>query len=204
MTDIVLIGAGGHGKVVAETAQMMGYRAIAFIDAVYPRRTANGMWPIINDLENFEASKTPQFLSIGNNSTRSTLWTRLDIHESPVLSHPSSVISTSARLGPGTLLVAGSIVNAGTIIGRSAILNTGCSVDHDCILGDFVHISPGARLAGGVCVGDRSWIGIGAAVCGDISIGADVIVGAGAVVIDDIPDGATVVGVPARPLNKGF
>lgn len=202
MTRLILIGAGGHGKVVADTAQATGFRDIVFITGDSSGRRQNGQWPIVGSAEDFQPSEMPCFLAVGDNSTRAALWRRYNLVDSPVLSHPASVVSPSATLGPGTLTVAGSIINADARVGRGGILNTGCSVDHDCALGNFVHISPGARLAGGVTVGDRSWIGIGAVVREGVALGADVTVGAGAVVVNDIPDGATVVGVPARPLEK--
>lgn len=194
-----LIGAGGHGKVAADVARTAGWEEIVFFDRTYPERRQNGTWPIVGATS--EGFAGTLFCTVGDNAARARLFTELVLEASPVLRHPSAIISPSAALGPGTLVVAGAIVNADARIGRGVILNTGSSVDHDCVLGDFVHVSPGARLAGGVHVGARSWIGIGAAIREGISIGADVMVGAGAAVVSDIPDGAHVVGVPARAMQ---
>ena len=193
-----LIGASGHGKVVADTAVASGWGKIVFFDQVFPARTHNGIWSILG--------KHPRswsgflFCSVGDNTIRARLINELNTATLPVLSHPSAILSPSVKIGPGTLVVAGAIVNADALIGKGVILNTACSVDHDCHIGDFAHISPGARLAGGVQVGAGSWIGIGAVVCEGVSIGAGTMIGAGAVVLSDVPDGAQVAGVPAKPI----
>lgn len=198
MTVLTLIGAGGHGKVVGDTAEACGYTDIRFVDAGWPDRQRNGRWPIIGAPGPDMAR--PVFCAVGRNAVRARLFDEHALQDSPVLVHPSVILSPSATLGAGTLAVAGAIVNADTSVGCGVILNTGCSIDHDCALGDFVHVSPGARLAGGVTVGARSWIGIGAVVREGVRIGADVMVAAGAAVTQDIPDGARVGGVPAKPI----
>ena len=198
MTSLLIIGAGGHGKVVADTALVSGYSDIAFLDDAWPQKTRNGAWSVLGKPEILQ---TPTFCAVGNNNAREQLFSDFDLRNSPVLIHPSAIISPSSKIGEGTLLVAGTIVNADTRIGRGVILNTASSVDHDCEIDCFAHISPGARLAGGVKVGKRSWIGIGAVVCEGIHIGDDVIVGAGSVVIQDIENGAKVCGVPARRIR---
>lgn len=201
MKRLVLIGAGGHGKVVADTAESAGYRSIVFVDKSWPERSEVGRFPIVGvDPEDVSEPGDEFFCAIGSNARRERLSGDLPGGPIPVLAHPSAIISPSATIGSGTLLVAGAIVNAHARIGRGVIINTASSVDHDCEIGDFVHISPGARLAGTVSVGARSWIGIGAAVREGTKIGKDVMVGAGAAVVSDIPDGARVGGVPARPI----
>lgn len=195
MTKLFIIGASGHGKVVADTAEACGFTDIAFLDDVWPEKTMNAHWPVVG-LPAQERS--PLFCAVGNNQTRARLFDELCLNDSPVLIHPHASISRFAEIGAGSLVVAGSVVTADASIGLGVILNTGCRVDHDCQIGDFVHLSPGACLAGGVCVGARSWIGIGAVVREGIRIGRDVMVAAGAAVIDDVEDGARVGGVPAR------
>lgn len=198
MTSLLIVGAGGHGKVVADTARASGYIDIAFLDGAWPEKTTNGTWSVRGKPA---PSKTPTFCAVGNNAAREKLFSDLELSNAPVLTHSSAIVSPSTHIGAGTLLVAGTIVNADARIGRGVILNTGCSVDHDCEIDDFVHISPGAHLAGGVKVGKRSWIGIGAVVREGIHIGDDVIVGAGSVVVRDIENGAKVCGVPARTMR---
>ncbi len=208
-TRLVLIGAGGHGKVVADAARGGGWSEIVFLDRSYPERRENGVWPIVGsmtEISGLRAAGAALFLSIGDNTTRARLWTELGMTESPTLIDPDAHVSAHARLGLGTLVVRGAAVNADVHVGRGVIINTGATVDHDCSLADFVHVSPGANLSGAVTVGTRSWIGVGSAVREGIAIGTDVRVGAGAAVVADVPDGLTMVGVPARPftITRGF
>ena len=194
MTRLSIIGAGGHGKVVAEIAQTCGYVNITFLDQKWPEKTTNGAWPVVGASP---AAEDLVFCAVGNNATRR----RLSIASSPMptLIHPTAVLSPSVSVAGGSVAMAGAIVNAGAKIGRGAILNTGCSIDHDSILGDFVHVSPGARLGGDVRVGDGTWLGIGAVVCEGVTIGANVVIAAGAAVVSDVADDTRVGGVPARP-----
>lgn len=198
MSRLVLVGAGGHGRVVADTARCVGWDEIVFLDDSFPERSNNGEWSVIGpskaDIDG------PRFVSVGDNLLRNRLWRELLLAECPIIEHPSAIVSHASTLGAGVFVAAGSVVQTGTVVGVGAILNTSCSVDHDCLVGCFAHISPGAHLAGGVSVGDRTWIGIGAVVREGVRIGADVKVGAGAVVIEDIADGLSVGGVPARSL----
>lgn len=196
MTRLAIIGAGGHGKVVADTAEACGYTQIVFLDRIWPERGENGRWPIV--AQPARQVDGDMFCAVGRNDIRARLFAAFGLGDSPVLADPRAVLSPTARFGAGTLVVAGVVVNADARIGQGCILNTGCSVDHDCTLGEFVHISPGARLAGGVHVGDGSWIGIGAVVREGCRIGRNAMVAAGAVVIQDIPDDTRVAGVPAR------
>ena len=195
MTELLIIGAGGHGKVVADTAEACGYSNIAFFDQSWPEHTENGRWKIIGKPTR---SDMTMFCAVGKNDIRARIFEVYHLNNIPFLIHPSAIISPTVKVGHGALVVAGSIVNADTSIGRGTILNTACSVDHDCMIGDFVHISPGAHLAGGVHVGDGAWIGIGAVVREGVRIGKNVIVAAGAAVVRDIEDGVRVGGVPAR------
>jgi sugar O-acyltransferase (sialic acid O-acetyltransferase NeuD family) len=196
MTTLTIIGAGGHGKVVADTAEACGFDDVRFVDIGWPARRQHGRWPITGLPH--AGLEGPLFCAVGDNRTRAKLFYDLDLGQSPTLVHPSAVLSPSASLGAGTLVVAGAVINADAKLARGVILNTMSSVDHDCTLDDFVHIAPGAHLAGNVYVGARSMIGIGAVVREGVQIGADVMVAAGAAVIHDIEDGARVGGVPAK------
>ncbi|PUA27598.1 MAG: acetyltransferase [Cellvibrio sp. 79] len=207
MKKLAIIGASGHGKVVADIAETCGWEAINFFDdANGTKGTKNGAWPITGNVSDFILSSdtyTAVIVAIGNNEIRSKICDDLLARNIPLatLIHPTATISRYAQIGPGSVVVAGSVINTYASIGRGAIINTNSSIDHDCSLGNYVHISPGANLAGNVCIGDKSWIGIGACVKQQIIIGNKVIVGAGSVVVKNVPDNMTVTGIPARPFQ---
>lgn len=206
MRTLGVLGASGHGKVVAEIALASGWGQIEFYDDAWPVKTQIGRWPILGDhaaLLGALGRLDGVVVAIGHNDTRRDKLQQLRAAGGEIVSltHPAATVSLSANLGAGSVVMAGAVVNADADIGPGAILNTACSVDHDCIVGVAVHISPGAHLAGGVRVGDCSWVGIGASVRQGVAIGAGVVVGAGAAVVSDIADSLTVVGVPARPVS---
>ncbi|MEE6443593.1 MULTISPECIES: acetyltransferase [Pseudomonas] len=206
MTCMAILGASGHGKVVADLAERCGWTHIEFFDDAWPSITQNGSWPVVGTgkqlLESIDKYQGV-LVAIGNNKTRSLKLSELKAQKVniPILVHPHAVVSRHAKLGIGSVVFATAVVNAFATIGDGAIINTGSSVDHDCVLGDCVHVSPGARLAGTVYIGDQSWIGIGAVVKQLIKIGPNVTVGAGAVVLSNVSADLTVVGIPARPLG---
>ena len=204
MSCLLVIGAGGHGKVAAETAIACGqWTEIAFLDGRFPRLSHVLGWSVVGsdvEPEGFLSSYPHVFVAIGENRSRiGRLETLMRMgYQIPTVIHPAACVSPSAKLGTGTIVVAGAIVYAGATLGQGCIVNTGSTVDHDCVLGDGVHISPGAHVGGGVAIGECSWIGIGAAIRHCVRIGKDVVVGAGAAVVRDLPSGVTAVGVPAR------
>ena len=193
MSKLIIIGAGGHGKVVADAAN----RDCVFLDDNQELNDAVGS---IDQLSEIQNDGDEVVVAIGDNKKR--LEVLSGISRIATIIHPSAVISTSASMGEGTVVFANVVVNVTVVIGKGCILNTASSVDHDCVLGDGVHISPGAHLGGEVVVGDCSWVGIGASVKHGVTIGKNVIVGAGAAVVSDIPDGVTFVGVPAKELKQ--
>lgn len=209
MSCLLLLGAGGHAKVVAETILAAGqFASVAFLD---DRCSGPGQlpdvlgWPVIGPLAKALDPQTSEefsgiFVALGNSTVRQKWLQHIATvgFNLPVVIHPTAWVSPSAHLGAGSVVFAQSVIQAHAVIGSGAILNTCCSVDHDVRLGDCVHICPGARLAGEVQIGHRSWIGIGSSVIQQICIGVDVTVGAGAAVVRDLPDGVTAVGVPAR------
>ena len=205
MNSLAILGASGHGKVVADSAECAGWKNIVFYDDARPKCETNGIWPIIGntkDLINKLSSYAGVVIAIGNNHERIVKHTELLTYGASLVSivHPSAQISKYVELGVGSVVMAGAVINVDTRLGISCIINTGATIDHDCVLGDGVHISPGAHLAGGVIVGDYSWIGIGANIKQFTNIGSDAIVGAGAVVLNDIENKCTAAGVPAKIL----
>lgn len=202
MSKLLILGAGGHGKVIAETAILMNkWQDIAFLDENPNIKGILG-YPVIGGLsecKNLLGEYTEGFVAIGNNHRRVELIMELEYHGFliPNIIHPTSVISPTSRIGKGSSLLAGAIVNSSTEIGKGCIINTAATIDHDCILQDGVHLSPGSHLGGNVFIGKHSWICIGAVVSNNIIIGKDSIVAAGSTVINDIGDSVMVAGVPA-------
>lgn len=202
MKKLAILGASGHGKVVADIAEACGWEKTVFFDDSWPQVAKVQTWEVLGNKEHL-LEKLPQFdaavVAIGNNAVRLEKLRLIESMAIPLatLVHPSAIISQYSSIGRGSVIMPGVVVNAFTDIEFGAILNTGCTVDHDCSIGAGVHISPGVNIAGDVKVGKGSWIGIGASIKQGIDIGKSVIVGAGAVVITDIADGVTAVGVPA-------
>ena len=191
MSRLIIIGASGHGKVVADAAN----RKYVFVD-----KEPNEQEKIFSmeDLLPLQEEEDEVIVGIGDNKTRLSVLEGL--HNIATVVHKDATVSFSATLGEGTVVFARAVVNPNTSVGRGCIINTAATVDHDCILEDGVHISPGAHVGGGVTIGTCSWIGIGASVKHGVTIGNNVIVGASAAVVCDIPDGVTVVGVPAKEI----
>jgi sugar O-acyltransferase (sialic acid O-acetyltransferase NeuD family) len=209
VTQLIILGAGGHGAVVAEAAVLSGnWSDVAFWDDSLDTGTIVVGCPVIGDTSLAEGgieSDCHYFVAFGDNEERSTALALLEEYGATIarILHPSAVISPTAIVGNGTVVCAGAVVNARANIGSGAIVNTSASVDHDCNLGRSVHVSPGANLAGGVTVGDESWVGIGASIREGVSIGSNCIVGAGSAVLSDVESGQTVAGVPARKIGDG-
>jgi len=200
----VVLGGGGHARVVADACRAAGHQVRGFIDPhLTPGDRTGGILVLGNDelLESSEFVATHDFIvGIGDYQVRRRL-AGLVTKKGGLLitiAHPSSVIAPDIRIGVGTVLFAGSVVNTGSLLGEFVIVNTGATVDHDCVLAEGVHICPGAHLAGAVICGIAAFVGTGAVVIPNRRIGASAVVGAGAVVIDDVPEGATVIGCPAR------
>lgn len=199
--DIVIVGAGGHAKVVIATVEAAGGRVVGAYD---DRRELWGKEllgvPVLGPVDHQKLEGAPAIVAIGGNRARKEVVSKLSAQWLTVV-HPNAVVHASADLGAGTVVFAGSIVQPDTKIGAHGIVNTGASVDHDCAIGSFAHVAPGARLCGGVVVGEGALIGVGASVAPTVEIGAWAVVGAGAACVTKVTDNATVGGVPARPLG---
>lgn len=197
----MIIGASGHGKVVADIAKKSGYGKIIFLDDDESLNECDG-YPVVGKGNRFLEYDCDIFVAIGNTSVRQSVLEHLrEAGKSvPVLVHPDAVIADRVIVGAGTVVMAGAVINPGTIIGRGCIINTCASVDHDCRVNDYVHISVGAHVAGTVSIGEFTWIGTGVTVSNNISICPNCMIGAGAVVVKNIEEEGTYVGVPARKM----
>ena len=197
MRKLTIIGASGHGKVVADIAKLNGYDEIVFLDDNEDVEVC-GRYPVVGTIAMVPNINSAIIVAIGNGSIRKRIMERFSNKTFPVLIHPNAVIADGVKIGKGTVIMAGAVVNSDSEIGEGCIINTTSSVDHDCIVGDYVHVAVGAHLCGTVTVGSETWIGAGAIVSNNISIGAGCMVGAGSVVVKDITERGTYMGVPAR------
>ncbi|WML58621.1 acetyltransferase [Neobacillus sp. PS2-9] len=199
---LLIIGASGHGKVVADIAKKMNeWKSISFLDDNKRIDVSMGLQiigtsdDVLKYIDDFDI-----FVGVGNNSIREKLQESLEAIGAtiPKLIHPSAIIGNNVEIKPGTVVMPGAVVNCSTLIGKGCIINSGATIDHDNLIEDYVHISPGAHLAGTVKIGNGTWLGIGSIVSNNVSITKNCKIGAGAVVINDIEKGGTYMGVPAK------
>ena len=204
MKDLVIIGAGGHGRVIADIAQKLGcYETISFLDDGDAKESMG--LAIIGktlDMEKYVATHDI-FVAIGNSQTRKEIMERLQEMGAviPTLIHPSAIIGACVEIGAGTAVMAGAVINPCSKLGQGVILNTCSSIDHDCVIGDYCHIAVGVHVAGTVCVGNQVFLGAGVTIKNNVDICANCTIGAGAAVVETIRVKGTYVGVPARILR---
>lgn len=190
---VIIIGCGGHGKVVADVIRKTGDIVEGFLDD-------NQLLPgVIGRIDDCVKYKNSSFIiAIGNNDIRKKVQEKYHNLEFYTAIHPSAVIGENVRINDGTVVMANAVINSGTVIGKHCIINTGSIVEHDNKIDDFVHISPGAVLCGTVSVGEKTHVGAGAVVINNVEVVKESIVGAGAVVVKDIEKPGIYIGVPAR------
>lgn len=208
---IVIIGAGGHAKVVCDSLRLSLQKrghgtVVGFVDDT--RRlwgTTMLGFPILGPIGSLvDLDIRSVIVAIGDNGARKSLyeWAKSKGYALVNAIHPTAVIAEDVAIGEGVAIFGTVVVNPGSSIGDNVILNTGCTVDHDCSIADHVHIAPGAHLAGGVVVAEGAFVGTGASIIPYRKVGQWSIVGAGGVVVDDIPDHVTAVGAPARVIKE--
>ncbi len=199
---IVILGAGGHGRVIADIIRAQGGNFLGFLDD--HRQSAPGLTVLGAFSDAMGISMRAWFIiGVGDNAARVELAARFaGILRFAVAVHPSAVVAPDVVIGAGTVVMPGAVLNTGTVVGRHCIVNTSATADHDCVLEDFTHLSPGAHLAGEVHIGARSWIGAGGIVVNGARLCADCRVGAGGVVIHSLTQPGTYVGVPVRRLES--
>lgn len=197
MNRLIIVGASGHGKVIADIAIRVGYKEIVFLDDNDIICECAG-FPVVGKSALISELKGDKIIAIGNAQIRQKILERADV---VTLIHPDAVVGRNVEVGAGTVIMPGAVINADTKIGAGCIINTCASVDHDCMLGNFVHIAVGAHVAGTCMIGERTWIGAGATISNNIKICEDCTIGAGAVVVRNISKTGTYVGCPAQKIK---
>jgi sugar O-acyltransferase (sialic acid O-acetyltransferase NeuD family) len=203
MSGVLILGAGGHAKVIADILISQGTQVQGFLD------DDPNLWgemrlglPVLGAIGQYlEYEPEGLIIGIGNNLVRQRVAERLSTQAQRLWCnaiHPRATIARSVRLGRGIVVAAGAVINPDTVLGDHAIINTGATVDHDCAIGDYVHVAPGAHLAGGVLVREGAFIGIGSSLIPNIRVGEWTTVGAGSVVTNDLNAKLIAFGVPAR------
>ena len=198
---LLVIGAGGHAKVVIDAARGAGFEIVGIVGREGDPEELLGI-PVSTDATDIASDRF--IIAIGNNATRAQHFYdyRADGLEPASVIHPSAVIAEGVHVGVGTFVAAGVVVNVDARIGANAILNTGCTVDHDCVISDHALIGPTASLCGAVEIGEGVLLGAGTSVTPRTTVGAWSVVGAGAAVVSDLPERSVCVGVPARVVRR--
>lgn len=197
MQKLVIIGASGHGKVIADIARKNGYREIVFLDDDESVHECGG-YPIVGNSSQTGWGDADVIVGIGNADIRKRIQESVSEGKLVTLIHPDAVVAKDVVIGVGTVVMAGAVINSGTYIGKGCIINTCSSVDHDCTVDDYVHVAVGSHLCGNVNVGNGTWIGAGATVSNNVFICPNCMIGVGAAVVNNILESGTYVGVPAR------
>lgn len=208
VTGIIIYGAGGHGKVVADILERQAkYMLLGFLDdnpEVWGKELSG--YKVFGGIDSFAdqgLARYPFIVGVGDNQARRQLVARLNTLGCRFgrAIHPSAQIARDVELAPGVMIMANVVINPGSRVGNHTIVNTSATIDHDCVIGDFVHISPAATLAGNVVVQEGAHIGMGSLILPGVQVGAYSVIGAGAVVVSDIPERVVAIGVPAKPVR---
>jgi len=205
---LVLIGAGSHARVVLEAIRAAGqFEVVGMVDPHPPAPTVLGV-PVLGGDEVLPGLRregiTSAVVALGGNALRQRIGARLRDFgfDLPSIVHPSALLSPTASVAEGSVIMARAVIGTETRVDALAVVNTGAVIDHDGMIGPAAHIAPGCALAGTVRVGARTLVGVGSAVRPEVTIGDDVVIGAGSAVVSDIPSGSIVGGAPARPLRR--
>jgi UDP-perosamine 4-acetyltransferase len=207
----ILVGAGGHAKVLVDCLRRQGVRILGFVDrdVRLHGKAVCGLPVLGGDAELARYAGRGLWLVNAVGSIRSLLRRKAVFeslkrkgHKFLTVVHPSAVLGNGVRLGEGAQVMAGVVIQPDAIIGENSIINTGARIDHDCAIGAHTHVAPGCVLSGNVRVGDETQLGTGAAVIQGVTVGSRCLVAAGAVVVRDVADGTSVMGVPAKPAHR--
>ena len=201
--SVVIIGASGHGKVIADIIVNSDDKVLGFLDDaddVQGKKIIG--FPVLGKIADYDNYKDCEFvIAIGNPYIREKISNELPVKWYTAI-HPMAVISSlDVEIGEGTVIMANAVVNPSARIGKHCIINTGAIVEHDNILEDYVHLSPNVTLAGIVKVGKSTHIGAGSCTKQVLNIASNCVIGAGSVIVKDITESGTYVGVPARKIK---
>ena len=199
---VVIIGAGGHSKVIADIVRENGDTVEGFLDDSYTEKREFYSSFVVGKVSDYEKYKCDcEFIiAIGNNGVRKRISSELDCKWYTAI-HPKATVSKSARVGCGTCVMANAVINADACVGEHVIVNTGSIVEHDCVIGNYSHIAPKSVVCGVTTVGENVWLGAGSTVMHVLGICDNVMLGAGGVVVQNITEAGTYVGVPARKIK---
>ena len=204
-TPVIVVGAGGHAKVVVDSLRQIGADVIGLVERDPALIGSQVLAFLVLDEDDFFAAHGPNAVRLSNGiafvAPRRAVFTRFKgrEYEFATIIHPAAWLADSVVVGEGSQIMAGCVIQPDARIGDNVLVNTRASIDHDCVIGNHVHVAPGAVLAGSVHVGEGAHIGAGAVVLENLRLGANCVVGGGAAVIEDVSENATVVGVPAKP-----
>lgn len=207
---VIIIGAGGHAKVLLEILQLTGSEIVGLTD-LDPKKAGQCIYgsTILGADQSVLGRKPQEIILVNGVGSTETMDARKEVferftnqgYEFATVVHPSAIISSKSELGAGVQVMAGAVVQPDAGISANCIINTGAIVEHDCRIGAHVHIAPGATLSGGVVVGAQTHIGTGATIVQGVIVGEKCTVAAGAVVLGNVSDGAKVAGVPAKEIK---
>ncbi len=196
--NVVIIGASGHGKVIADIVLKSGDNLIGFLDDHTSKKELEGI-PVLGQTNDYVNFNSYFLIAIGSAEIRKKIANRMQGVSWYTAIHPSASISIiNTHINEGTVIMANAVINSGTTIGKHCIINSAAVVEHDNVIEDFVHVSVGANLGGNVKIGGATWVGIGSTINNNITICSGCLIGAGSVVVDDINEPGTYFGVPVK------
>ena len=197
--EVIIIGAGGHAKVIADIVRKNHDIVYGYLADSEPEDPALKLLGTVADYEKYKEKVF--IIAIGNNGVRARIEKQLAAVNYYTAVHPAAVMSEKVQIGVGTCVMAGAVMNENVTIGKHCIINTNTTIEHDTVIEDFVHISPRSVLCGSVRIGEQTQIGAGTTVINNVSVGSECMIGAGAAVIQSITEKGTYVGVPAKKIK---
>lgn len=199
--EVIIIGAGGHGKVIADIIEKSEDKVVGFLDDNTEKSNIFG-YPVLGKIKDWEKYKDKEFIvAIGDNAVRKNIVYKNSQIKYYTAIHPMAIIAKEVKIEEGSCIMAGAIINSSTIVGRHCIINSGAVIEHDNVISDFVHISPRATLCGTVFVGDSTHVGAGAVIKNNTKVVNNTVIGAGAIVVKNVNAQGVYIGVPAKKVK---